>query len=624
MRPGTDEQSSGVAAMPAGSLEVSSSRMLATGIALFVAFAAVFWFFLYAQVRSAIQLPSDWGHILVIPFIAGYFVWLRRRELLSEPFRPAWSGILLMTLGLAIYFLGYLGPRSILVHTNARGAGVGLTLFGVALLLFGWRAMRYLWFPLAYWVIFGQVISDAIIKPVTEQLQDISARGAWLLLNLCQVDTERDGNVLTVWQNGKPKPLNVAEACSGMRMLLAFLALGVAIAHTGLPRWWQKGLLVAAGIPIAIGVNVLRVMSLGILSLWDVNFAAGEFHHIIGLVWLLPAFLFYMGVLWVLRNLVIDEDAGTGDNEGSTASLAADETVPFRFARAARLAYGVAFGVLLVGSLGFMGGMKFLNYYLVKEPVSLRAPLDGIPVHLGTWERAGKDNILTDAIVEELGTKQYLDRMYIREGAPDRGAVQVHIAYYTGTIDDVPHIPDRCWGVAGFVQTQRAVDFDLKPDTTLWSPKSGVMNVATGLEYQTTTTPDPITGAPATVHLPVGSLKIRITEFQDPKRPKRRLVGGYLFIANGRITSDPYGVRALAFERTERFAYYCKVQFSMSAELKSEDESLLPLFRQNADELFTLLVPHLMSRLPDWPQVEALSRDGAAPPPSQTPSAPAQ
>jgi exosortase len=608
MTAASDQPRTGPADASSGTLMVSPPRLFGAGAALLAVFVAIFWFFFYAQVRSAMNAPSDWGHILVIPLISAYFIWRRRAELLAEPFRPAWAGIALMAVGLAIYFLGYLGPRSVLVHTNARGAGVGLTLFGVALLLFGWRSMRYLWFPLGYWVVFGQVISDAIIKPVTELLQDLSARGAWLALNLVQVETERDGNVLTVWHNGVRKPLNVAEACSGMRMLLAFLALGVAIAHTGLPRWWQKALLVGAGIPIAVGVNVLRVMTLGILSLWDVDFAAGEFHNMVGLVWLVPAFVMYMGVLWVLRNLLIEDDgsADAGPDEPAEPARA------YPFAPIVRLAYGVAFGVLLAGSVGFMGGMRYLNYYLVKEPVPLRAPIDGIPIRLGEWERLGKDNILTDAIIEELGTKQYVDRMYGVNGAPERGLVQVHVAYYTGTIDDVPHIPDRCWGVAGFLQTQDAEDYPIEADTALWNLKSGTVNAATGLTYPTVMTPDPITGAPARVHLPVGDLKIRITEFQDPKRPKRRLVGGYLFIANGRLTPNPYGVRALAFERTERYAYYCKVQFSMSAELKSENDSLLPLFRRNADELFSLLVPHLMARLPDWPEVERMSREAVA------------
>jgi exosortase/archaeosortase family protein len=64
---------------------------------------------------------------------------------------------------------------------------------------------------------------------------------------------------------------------------------------------------VAAGFPVALGVNVLRVFTLGILSLYDSNFAAGDFHSFVGLVWLVPALLLYLGIMWFLSNLFVDE-----------------------------------------------------------------------------------------------------------------------------------------------------------------------------------------------------------------------------------------------------------------------------------------------------------------------------
>jgi exosortase len=105
------------------------------------------------------------------------------------------------------------------------------------------------------------------------------------------------------------KPLNIAEACSGMRMLMAFMALGVAMAYTGFRRWWQRAALVLLGIPTAIAVNILRVTTLSVLILFDTDFAAGDFHTFIGLLWLVPAFLMYLGLMWVLRQIVIEEPA---------------------------------------------------------------------------------------------------------------------------------------------------------------------------------------------------------------------------------------------------------------------------------------------------------------------------
>ena len=292
-----------------GSLQVDGRQAtIAGGVALLV-FVAVFWDWFSKQVRYSLEYPADWGHTLLIPFISGWFVWLRRDRLLATPVRPAWSGLVLMVFGLAGYAACTLGPAA-LQHHNVRGMTVGATLFGLVLLVTGWGWMRWLCFPIAYFVAFGQYVSERFISIVTYRLQDISAKGAYLLLSLFGMDIDLTGNVLTVHEGGTSHMLNVAEACSGMRMLVAFLALGVAMAYVSLPTIWQRVTLVAMGVPVAVFVNVLRVASLGVLTMFDANFAAGEFHHFIGLLWLVPAFLLYLLVLWVLGNLVITEPEG--------------------------------------------------------------------------------------------------------------------------------------------------------------------------------------------------------------------------------------------------------------------------------------------------------------------------
>ena len=300
------------AAIPAGDggVAVSSRAAWAAGAAWAVVFVLTFWDFFRAQCSMAVTQVQDWGHTLVIPLISGYFVYLRREQLSAQPFRPSFVALALVALGVAMYSASVFGPQA-LQHHNIRGAGTGIALLGCLLTVFGVRAFRYLWFPWAYWCLFGQYISDRFISMVTERLQDWSAIGAHLLLNVLGLDTDRVGNVLTVhFADGTSHPLNVAEACSGMRTLMAFLAIGVAMAALGLSRWWQRALLVLAGIPISIFVNILRVASLGLLSVVDPNFSTGEFHSMVGLFWLVPAFLLFLGAMWVIRNLVVDEPQG--------------------------------------------------------------------------------------------------------------------------------------------------------------------------------------------------------------------------------------------------------------------------------------------------------------------------
>ncbi len=292
---------------PTSVVEISTRTAIIAGGVLVVLLVSVFWEWFRRQVAWASHEPSDWGHTLIIPFVSGYFVWMKRDLILAHPFRPAWIGVLIVVFGIAWYMVCNVGPAG-LAHHNIRATGLGITLIGLGVLLLGWQGMKYVWFPLFYMLVFAQTVSERFLNLVTYRMQDISAKGAYVLLNLIGIQTDHAGNVLTILKDGDPMQLNVAEACSGMRMLVAFLALGVAMAHVSLPKLWQQIALVALGIPISIFVNVLRVASLGILGMFDQDFMSGEFHHMIGLVWLLPAFFSYLGVLWVLSKFLIEEN----------------------------------------------------------------------------------------------------------------------------------------------------------------------------------------------------------------------------------------------------------------------------------------------------------------------------
>jgi exosortase len=280
--------------------------VLAAGAFLLALEVLFFWDFFETQVTWAWREPADWGHTLVIPAIAGYFVYLHREKLLAEPFRTAWIGLLPVVIGAAIYVLTAVGGIAAIRHHNLQGLGVAVTTFGLVLLLFGWRAMKYLWFPLLYLFIFGQPVSDRFMSIITERLQDWTAVGAEVFLVVIGLDAERDGNVLRLWHDGEWVPLNIAEACSGMRMLMAFLALSVAMAFVGLKRFWQRSLLVLMSVPVAVVVNILRVVSLSLLAIIDSGLAAGDFHSFIGMLWLLPGLMLFLGVLWVIKSLVIE------------------------------------------------------------------------------------------------------------------------------------------------------------------------------------------------------------------------------------------------------------------------------------------------------------------------------
>ena len=105
----------------------------------------------------------------------------------------------------------------------------------------------------------------------------------------------------------KVVPLNVAEACSGMRMLMAFLAIGTTMAFVSFRRWWQRIILVFSAFPVALIVNIVRVLVLGLLSLIDQDLGSGEVHTMVGVFLLVPAWLLFLGVAELLKRLIVEE-----------------------------------------------------------------------------------------------------------------------------------------------------------------------------------------------------------------------------------------------------------------------------------------------------------------------------
>jgi exosortase len=248
---------------------------------------------------------DDWAHAYVVPLISGYAIWTNRERLAAFVPEVFWPGLAPLALGIVSYFFFLLG----FPNHMGQGLSIILAIFGATLLNLGPRFMPVLTFPIAY-LFFAVTISERVMQGVTFQLQLIASKGAWLLMNGMGVHTDLAGNTLEIFKSdGSTIPLNVAEACSGMRMVIAFYALGTAIAFLSTKQWWQRiALLLLAG-PIAIFVNVLRVASLGVLSLWNPEISKGSAHMFVGLLWLVPAFALFMFSVWALKNLIRDPNA---------------------------------------------------------------------------------------------------------------------------------------------------------------------------------------------------------------------------------------------------------------------------------------------------------------------------
>ncbi len=269
------------------------------------------------------------------------------------------------------------------------------------------------------------------------------------------------------------------------------------------------------------------------------------------------------------------------------------------FDRQAKYAFIVATFLLGFSGVGFRYAVNALNVFLEKEAVPLRDNLANVSRTLGNWQKVGQDARLDEAMLETLNTEEYLSRSYAIDGESSNGVLQLHLAYYTGFIDAVPHVPDRCFEAGGLRKQGLPDNYPLEVDKSQWR-ESDPDQHQDSTSFPQVIYAHPVTGQPITVHMPAGDFSLRVTEFQRIDQQDVKIFAGYFFIANGETTATPERLKFLAFDPTERYAYYLKVQYTMFGDKDFSKEE----FISDCADFTGHLLPELMRCLPDWYEVQ--------------------
>jgi hypothetical protein len=280
----------------------------------------------------------------------------------------------------------------------------------------------------------------------------------------------------------------------------------------------------------------------------------------------------------------------------------------------------VALAILLLFAVGFNVLAAHLNFE--KRPLKLSVKgLDdketGIgaalpvanpnlaPEKAGRWVQMTPDRPMAANVEETLGTKKYLSRVYVDRIAANRSVeelrrmdekqanefvgmlqsrdptavVHVHITYYTGLIDNVAHIPDRCYVASGFKNTM----------------------------YLLRDVPEKYVDGKAR------SVKYRHMRFEDQQSRAIRYVG-YMFNCNGSYTDDPFEVRKRLQNLFESYGYYAKVELMVSDPAGRAGDAMQNVSADVMNRFLHDLLPELERCLPDWQRVQAGDPAAISPP----------
>ncbi len=269
------------------------AKSAAAGLALASMFV---WAFepTFARLWRVWQNDADYSAGQLVPLAALYMVVTRRRLLreLTVGFWP--GGMLVFAAGLIVSVFG-----ECFFYSSLENLGMVICANGLAMSLLGWQGYKRLWCPLVFLVLMLPLphrIHDMVLLP----LQGVGARISATVLETIGVPVARFGHVLEV----EGHKIAVAEACSGLRMVFAFLIVTGVVAYVIEQRRWQKIAVLLSSIPIALFCNVVRIVFAAYMySIGQEWLAQGAFHGAAGLAMMPVALVLVYLEVRLLSNL---------------------------------------------------------------------------------------------------------------------------------------------------------------------------------------------------------------------------------------------------------------------------------------------------------------------------------
>ena len=233
------------------------------------------------------RIVPDYSHGFLIVPLALIFAYEKKFLLRAASISGSWWGVAFLAFGLMLLALGQLGSL-----LSPLRAGYVFSLMGLVLLLLGRDIFMLLLFPMGFLLLMVP-LPQSLVNVVAFPLQLIAAKWAVSAMQMMSVPVLLEGNIIHLASGD----LFVAEACSGLRSLMALLTLGVVFAHFfRRGRYFQQAILVASTIPIAIVVNALRVTVTGMMAHeYGHDAATGFIHEFQGMITFSFAFILLMG-----------------------------------------------------------------------------------------------------------------------------------------------------------------------------------------------------------------------------------------------------------------------------------------------------------------------------------------
>ena len=237
---------------------------------------------------------------MIVPFLTVYVLWSRRHAIAHCPVRPSVWGLLAFV-GAQLFRLFGL----FFMYNSAERLSIVLSVAAIVLLLFGWRLFRML-SPILLFLCLMLPPPSIIQHYTVLHLQRWATSSAVFCLEMVGCAVTQEGNTIHVGDTS----VEVAYACNGLRMITAFFVISGLVVLLVKRAWWEKLIILASSLPIALLCNTVRltVTAIALTKLSD-PFWDDVFHDFGGYAMMPLALAVVVGELWLLTRLTRLPDA---------------------------------------------------------------------------------------------------------------------------------------------------------------------------------------------------------------------------------------------------------------------------------------------------------------------------
>jgi exosortase len=195
------------------------------------------------------QRSDEYSSGLLVPFLAVYILWSRRHNIAQCRIRPSVWGLFAFVAAQGFRLFGLYD-----MYRAAENLSIALSIAALVLLLFGWQFFRKVSSVLLYLCLmlpWPTRVQAAVALP----LQRWATSSAIFCLEVMGYEAIQEGNIIHIGQ----ATVAVAEACNGLRMITAFFVISGLVVLLVRRTWWEKLIVLASSLPIALLCNTLRL-----------------------------------------------------------------------------------------------------------------------------------------------------------------------------------------------------------------------------------------------------------------------------------------------------------------------------------------------------------------------------